>query len=156
VHEPRLAEAPRCGCYLPQRKCLFSREACRRGRATTFSRVTGMHRQPGQARSKGLYACALGHAGVSLSEDPGRGRNSLPHYTAMMQRDEVCTYAVEHPNACRLWWVTTHQRLNSIHHIGYPLESQRHIRKFNEGMRSWFEAGHCGPAHVVRPHLHCS
>ena len=68
----------------------------------------------------------------------------------MMQHNVVCPYAAAHPSTCRLWWVTTHQRLNSIRHFDYPLESQQHIREFNEGMRAWFDAGNCGPVHVVR------
>ena len=44
--------------------------------------------------------------------------------------------------------ITTHQRLNSIILTG-PTREEHRISTFNAGMRTWFEAGHCGPAHVV-------
>ena len=44
--------------------------------------------------------------------------------------------------------ISTHQRLNSILLTG-PTREERRISTFNAGMRTWFEAGHCGPAHVV-------
>ena len=45
--------------------------------------------------------------------------------------------------------VTTHQRLNTIKHAGFPTEDHSRIHTFNVGMREWFEAGHCGPGKVV-------
>ena len=44
--------------------------------------------------------------------------------------------------------IATHQRLNSILLTG-PTREEHRISTFNAGMRTWFEAGHCGPAHVV-------
>ncbi len=70
-------------------------------------------------------------AGVTEKESPGQGRNSVPHYTAVLQRGAVCPFAAAHADACRLWWVTTHQRLNSMRHDGFPLEGHHHIRSFN-------------------------
>ena len=38
-------------------------------------------------------------AGVDESMDAGRGCNSVPHYTALLQRCEVCPYAGHHASA---------------------------------------------------------
>ena len=62
---------------------------------------------------------------------------------------EMCPFAAAHPAACRVWWITTHQRLNTIIHPGHPPVGHAILRQFNVGMREWFEAGHCGPSHVV-------
>lgn len=157
------------------------------------------------------------------------GQNSAPHHVDFMQSGAVCPFAAQHPATCRIWWVTTHQRLNHIDHgpdkptartpahrplhliaaklsrcnvsqvvsivvslqrtcmAGTSLlrtyapacafhKLSRHackanlerpasegpkgmrtiaqdshiaITNFNVGMRAYFEAGHCGPAHVV-------
>ena len=34
-------------------------------------------------------------------------------------------------------------------HTGFPTEAHSVIHNYNMGMRAWFEAGNCGPAHVV-------
>ena len=44
------------------------------------------------------------------------GQNSVPHHVDFMQSGVVCPFAAQHPAACRIWWVTTHQRLNHIDH----------------------------------------
>ena len=159
------------------------------------------------------------------------GQNSAPHHVDFMQSGAVCPFAATHPAMCRIWWVTTHQRLNHIDHgpdkptVCTPIQGvfcfdcrqectpasqnrksvsskvslqricvyttglmrasppvsglfmSRHacethlerpasgrpseqmcpgaqeshiaITNFNVGMRAYFEAGHCGPAHVV-------
>lgn len=47
------------------------------------------------------------------------GQNSASHHVEYMQSGLLCPFAAQHPATCRLWWVTTHQRLNHIDH-GYP------------------------------------
>ena len=59
------------------------------------------------------------------------------HVNLMCKGARVCV--------CR---ITTHQRLSSILFTG-PTREEHRISTFNAGMRTWFEAGHCGPAHVV-------
>ena len=44
------------------------------------------------------------------------GQNSAPHHVDFMQSGVVCPFAAQHPATCRIWWVTTHQRLNHIDH----------------------------------------
>ena len=47
------------------------------------------------------------------------GQNSASHHVEYMQSGLLCPFAAQHPATCRLWWVTTHQRLNHIDY-GYP------------------------------------
>ena len=76
--------------------------------------------------------------------------NDAPAHWRNLSRDgELCDFVAAYPAACRVWWVTTHQRRNIVQHPGHPPISHDIIRNFNVGMREWFEAGHCGLSHVV-------
>ena len=78
------------------------------------------------------------------------GMNDAPAHRRHLGRDgELCPYVAVHHAKCRLWWVTTHERLNTIHHPGHPIMTHAIVNDFNVGMREWFEAGHCGLTHVV-------
>ena len=78
------------------------------------------------------------------------GMNDAPAHRRHLGRDgELCPYVAAHHAKCRLWWVTTHERLNTIHHPGHPIMTHAIVNDFNVGMREWFEAGHCGLTHVV-------
>ena len=78
------------------------------------------------------------------------GENNASAYVHHLSRDgEMCPFAAAHPAACRVWWVTTHQRRHISNLPGHTLVSHAILTDFNVGMRQWFEAGHCGVTHVV-------
>ena len=58
--------------------------------------------------------------------DALRTKNSVARHVAYMEEEFVCPYAVAHAGSCRMWWVTTHQRLNHRPHVHPRFGSEDH------------------------------
>ena len=58
--------------------------------------------------------------------DALRTKNSVARHIAYMEEEFVCPYAAAHADACRMWWVTTHQRLNHRPHVHPRFGSEDH------------------------------
>ena len=73
-------------------------------------------------------ACSGNH--VLPSATPGtdalRTKNSVARHIAYMEEEFVCPYAAAHADDCRMWWVTTHQRLNHRPHVHPRFGSEDH------------------------------
>lgn len=86
---------------------------------------------------------------------PGRfGVNDPKAYSNLFERS-ICPQVKDaasngrfdgtHSKACQVFWVSTHYRI-----IGwFDDEKEQNVLDFNNGMRNFFDSGHCGPINYV-------
>jgi hypothetical protein len=56
-------------------------------------------------------------------------KNNVARHVAYLREGSLCPHAAQHAAACRLWWVSTHQRLNHRPHIRFNVEDHSTIRR---------------------------